>query len=80
MKSYQLSLVLLLGVLIGCATSYATRSTFASAQPSPSGFTKCALYTWHGFDGDLEDLDDVAQRVGGWTPIGGDATGLIVCR
>ena len=80
MKNYRLSLMLFLGVLIGCATSYATQATLATAQPGPSGFTRCALYTWHGFDGDLEDLDDVAQPIGQWTPVGGDASGLILCR
>ena len=80
MKSHQLTISLILGVLIGCATSYATREAPATAQPGASGFRECALYSWHDFDKDLEDLDNVAQPIGGWTPVGGDSSGLVVCR
>ena len=88
MQKHQLTLALLLGVLIGCATSYATQATSVTAQ-SGSGasgdFRECVAYTLD-FDGDSEDLPGNAKPIDGWTPVGGTLTqggerpAVVLCR
>lgn len=87
MKNSQLTFALALGVLIGCATSYATRTTGAVAQTTSTstGFRECVARTLR-FDGDHEDLARNAMRVDGWTPVGGTTVqggahpAVVLCR
>lgn len=85
MNNRQLTLALLFGVLIGCATSHITRTAPANAQPmtQPVGsereWRECVMYGLD-YDGDLEDLAANAKPIQGWIPVGGFQAGVVLCR
>jgi hypothetical protein len=77
---------LVIGVIIGCATSQATEIASANAEPTPAAapaapgqLRECMILELEA-DHDLKDADEKVRSLDGWTPVGGSNQGVVVCR
>lgn len=79
---------LVIGIIFGCASSQATEIATANAEQAPTAapaaapgaLRECAVL-WLNSDDDLDDMDNEAKSIAGWTPIGGAGdNGVVLCR
>ena len=86
MMHKDVRIALVLGILVGCATSQVATVSPAEAEPAeaeasatPSAFRECVNFELDS-DDDLDDLSDNAKHIGSWTPVGGTSNGVVLCR
>ena len=80
---------LVIGVILGCASSQASDIATANAEPTPTAapapapaagqFRECGILELSSED-EVEDLADDARSVVGWVPVGGSTNGVVLCR